>query len=258
MRILSWNVNGIRAADRKGLFTWFQNQHPDILCLQEIKSTIDQIPPHLRNTPGYYTYFNPAKRKGYSGVATYSKPKPHNIKKGFGIEKFDTEGRVLITDYSSFLLFNIYYPNGKKNDERLEYKLEFYDAFLTIADELRAQGNNIVVCGDFNTAHTEIDLANPKQNEKYSGFLPVERAWMDTFIDHGYIDTFRHFNKKPQQYSWWTYRSNARQRNIGWRIDYFFINKEFLPSLKNAFIMPEVMGSDHCPVGIDLNLDKVE
>jgi len=251
MKIISWNVNGIRAIDRKGLFDWFKKEKPDILCLQEIKAKPDQIPPHLKNTPGYNVFINSAERKGYSGVATYTKQKPMDTKKGFGIEKFDNEGRTLITEYSDFTLFNIYFPNGKKDDERLNYKLDFYDTFLAYADNLKAKGKNIVVCGDFNTAHKEIDLSRPKENEKRSGFLPVERAWIDTFIDHGYVDTFRHFNKEPEQYSWWDMKTRARDRNIGWRIDYFFVNKEFLPKIKNAFIMQNITGSDHCPVGIE-------
>ena len=252
MRLISWNVNGIRAADRKGLFDWFSKEKPDVLCLQEIKALSDQFPPHLKNTPGYYVFINPAERKGYSGVTTYTKQRPKSVKNGFGIEKFDNEGRTLITEFEEFTLFNIYYPNGKKNQERLDYKLDFYDTFLAYADNLKADGKNIVVCGDFNTAHKEIDLEHPKQNENISGFLPIERAWMDTFTDHGYVDTFRHFNKEPKQYSWWSMRTAARVRNVGWRLDYFFVNKEFLPKVKNAFILQEVMGSDHCPVGIEI------
>jgi exodeoxyribonuclease-3 len=213
-----------------------------------------QVPPHLRNPPKYYNFWNSAERKGYSGVVTYTKEKPKDVKKGFGIEKFDEEGRILITEYSSFVLFNIYFPNGKKNKERLDYKLDFYDTFLAYADNLKFQGKNIIVCGDFNTAHKEIDLARPKENEKISGFLPIERAWIDTFIDHSYVDTFRHFNKESDQYSWWDMKSKARERNVGWRIDYFFVNKEFMSNVKNAFIMQDVMGSDHCPVGIDIKV----
>ena len=254
MRLISWNVNGIRAADKKGFFNWFKKEKPDILCLQEIKALPEQFPPYLRNTPGYYVYINPGERKGYSGVATYSKIKPKNIKNGFGIEKFDREGRILIAEYPEFMLFNIYFPNGKKNQERLDYKLDFYDTFLAYADNQKAEGKNIVVCGDFNTAHKEIDLARPKENEKTSGFLPIERAWIDTFIDHGYIDTFRYFNKEPGQYTWWDIKTRARERNVGWRIDYFFVNKEFIRHVKKAFIMPEVTGSDHCPIGIELDI----
>jgi exodeoxyribonuclease-3 len=221
--------------------------------LQEIKAMPDQVPPHLQNIPGYITYWNPATRKGYSGVVTYTKEKPTEMIKGFGIEKFDSEGRILITKFSSFILFNIYFPNGKQNQERLEYKLDFYTNFLDYADNLKAKGNNIIVCGDFNTAHKEIDLARPKENANISGFLPIERAWIDTFIDHGYIDTFRYFNKTPDQYTWWDFKTRARERNVGWRIDYFFVNKELLPHLKKSYIQQEVFGSDHCPIGIEIS-----
>jgi len=250
MKILSWNVNGIRAAYKKGLFDWIKKESPDILCLQEIKALQEQVPYQLKNIPGYNIYWCSAERKGYSGVVTFTKEKPIDIKKGFGIDKFDIEGRTLITEYPSFMLFNIYFPNGKKNQERLEYKLDFYDTFLAYADNIKAKGKNIVVCGDFNTAHKEIDLARPKENEKVSGFLPIERAWIDTFIDHGYVDTFRHYNNEPDQYSWWDMKTRARDRNVGWRIDYFFVNKEFIPYIKKAFIHQDIMGSDHCPVGI--------
>ena len=252
MKILSWNVNGIRAAFKKGIFEWIKKESPDILCLQETKALPEQVPPQLKNMPGYNVYWNSAVRKGYSGVVTYTKAKPIDVKKGFGIDKFDLEGRTLITEFSSFMLFNIYFPNGKKNQERLEYKLDFYDTFLAFTDNIKAKGKNIVVCGDFNTAHKEIDLARPKENEKVSGFLPIERAWIDTFIDHGYVDTFRHFNNQPEQYSWWDMKTRARDRNVGWRIDYFFANKEFIPYVKKAFIQQDIMGSDHCPVGIEI------
>ena len=254
MKIISWNVNGIRALINKGLFDWIKAESPDILCLQETKAEPEQVPPHFRNMPGYNIFWNSADQKGYSGVVTFTKDTPVNTKKGFGIEKFDKEGRIIINEFPSFILFNIYFPNGKKNKERLDYKLDFYDTFLGYADNLKAEGKNIVVCGDFNTAHKEIDLARPKENEKISGFLPVERAWIDTFIDHGYIDTFRHFNKEPNQYSWWDIKTKARERNVGWRIDYFFVNKEFMPHVKKAFIMKDVTGSDHCPVGIELKI----
>jgi len=254
MKLLSWNVNGIRAADKKGLFNWFKKESPDILCLQEIKASPEQVPLHLRNTPGYHIFWNPAEHKGYSGVVTYTKTKPISVKTGFGIDKFDKEGRILITEYRLFTLFNIYFPNGKQGPERLDYKLKFYDTFLSYADNLKAKGKNIIVCGDFNTAHKEIDLARPKENEKISGFLPIERAWIDTFIDHGYVDTFRYFNKEPNQYTWWDMKTNARERNVGWRIDYFFVNKEFMPRVKKAFILQDVMGSDHCPVGIEIKI----
>lgn len=254
MRLLSWNVNGIRAADKKGLFEWIKKESPDILCLQEIKALPEQAPNHLKNLPGYNVYWNSAERKGYSGVVTFTKEKPIDFKKGFGIEKFDLEGRTLIIEFPLFVLFNIYFPNGKKNQERLDYKLDFYDTFLAYTDNLKAKGKNIVICGDFNTAHKEIDLTRPKENEKISGFLPIERAWIDTFIDHDYIDTFRHFNKGPGQYSWWDLKSRARERNVGWRIDYFFVNKKFMSHVKKAFILQNVMGSDHCPIGIEVKV----
>jgi len=254
MRLLSWNVNGIRAIYKKGFLDWIQKETIDILCLQEIKAQPDQIPPQLRNLPYYHVRINPGERKGYSGVATFMKTKPMHTKMGFDIARFDSEGRILISEFSDFTLFNIYFPNGKKNEERLQYKLDFYNAFLDVADTLREDGNNIVVCGDFNTAHKEIDLARPKSNEKRSGFLPIERAWIDTFIDHGYVDTFRMFHDEADQYSWWDMKTRARERNIGWRIDYFFVNKEFTLNIKDAFILPDVMGSDHCPVGLDIDL----
>ncbi len=254
MRLLSWNVNGLRAVIRKGFFEWFKKESPDVLCLQEIKARPEQIPSHVRHMPQYHVYWNAAERKGYSGVGAFSKSAPKSVSKGFGIPRFDSEGRILITEFEDFVLFNIYYPNGKKNDERLQYKLDFYDTFLGFVDNLKAMGKNIVVCGDFNTAHTEIDLARPKQNEERSGFLPVERAWIDRFIDHGFVDTFRYFHKDAVEYSWWDLKTRARERNVGWRIDYFFVNKEFLPKVTDAFILQEVMGSDHCPVGIDVQI----
>ncbi len=257
MKIISWNINGIRAGYKKGLYEWLIKEKPDILCLQEIKALPDQIPISLKNNPEYFVFVNSATKKGYSGVATFTKQKPLNVINNIGMDKFDNEGRMIITEFSSFVLFNIYFPNGKKNLERLNYKLDFYDNFLSYVDNIKSKGKNIVVCGDFNTAHKEIDLARPKQNEKFSGFLPIERAWIDDFIDHGYLDTFRYFNKKPNQYTWWDQKTRSRERNVGWRIDYFFINSEILPNLSNAFILSEVIGSDHCPIGIILN-DKKE
>jgi exodeoxyribonuclease-3 len=253
MKIISWNVNGIRAAYKKGIYDWINKENPDILCLQEIKAMQNQIPDELRDIPGYYLYINSAIKKGYSGVATFTKKKPNEITTKFDIEKFDSEGRIMITEFPSYTLFNIYFPNGKKNEERLKYKLDFYDTFLSYSDNLKKNGRNIIVCGDFNTAHKEIDLARPKQNEKNSGFLPIERQWIDKFIRHGYVDTFRQFNNNPNHYSWWDQKTRSRERNIGWRIDYFFINFELLPKLSNAFILSDIMGSDHCPIGIIIN-----
>jgi len=255
LKIVSWNVNGIRAVHRKGFLDWFSEYKPDILCIQEIKAKRKQFPKIIENIDDYHLYISEAKRKGYSGVATYSLIKPKNVQKGFDIPKFDVEGRTLITDYDDFVLFNIYFPNGKMSGERLRYKLDFYDAFLDYADYLKDEGRNIVICGDVNTAHKEIDLARPKENEKISGFLPVEREWIDRFLSHGYVDTFRSFNKKPEQYTWWSYRTRARERNVGWRLDYFFVNKEFIKNIKSSYILSDVMGSDHCPIGLDIIIE---
>ncbi len=252
MRLLSWNVNGIRAMVRKGFLDWLGEESPDVLCLQETKAWPEQVPDDVRRPKDYHAYWHKAEKKGYSGVLTYTKEEPVSTNTGLGIGEFDAEGRTVITEYADFILFNIYFPNGKRNPERLEYKLRFYDHFLGVAETLREQGKGIVVCGDLNTAHKPIDLARPKENEKESGFLPVERAWMDKLVDHGYIDTFRYFNKEPDNYTWWDYYTRARERNVGWRIDYFFISEELLPRLRKAFILSEVMGSDHCPLGIEL------
>jgi exodeoxyribonuclease-3 len=252
MKLISWNINGIRAAYKKGLYKWLNEEKPDILCIQEIKAMPDQIPEKLKNLSDYLLFVNSSEKKGYSGVATFTKKKPTKVIKKFDIKKFDIEGRIIITEFSNFTLFNIYFPNGKKNQERLEYKLDFYDAFLSYADNYKNNGKNIIVCGDFNTAHKEIDLARPKQNEKYSGFLPIERSWIDVFIEHGYVDTFRYFNKKPNQYTWWDQKTRSRERNVGWRIDYFFVNLEFLPQISKAFILSDIMGSDHCPIGLKI------
>jgi len=255
LKILSWNVNGFRACLKNGFMDWFLEYQPDILGLQETKALPEQIQkdyPAFMEIKNYHTIWNPAQRPGYSGTILLTKKEPVEVKKGFGIEEFDNEGRIIIAKYEGFTLMNIYYPNGQMNEERLNYKLRFYDAFLDYADNLKNKGENLIIMGDFNTAHKEIDLKNPKENENYSGFLPVERAWIDKFISHGYVDTFREFHPEPEQYSWWTYRFKARERNIGWRIDYFFVNKEFMSRVKDSFILKEVMGSDHCPVGIYL------
>jgi exodeoxyribonuclease III len=255
INILCWNVNGIRAVGGKGFLEWLYRERPDILCLQETKAQPDQLSKDLLEPKDYYTYWNYPARKGYSGVASLTREKPIRVQNGFGIPEFDMEGRVLITEYPAFILMNIYFPNGKKDEQRLKYKMDFYEAFLKFVDPLRAQGKGIIICGDFNTAHREIDLARPKENEKVSGFLPMERAWMDKFVAHGYVDTFREFNKEPGQYTWWDLKSRARERNVGWRIDYFFVTRNLLPSVSKAFIMPEVAGSDHCPVGITLRIE---
>jgi len=255
LHLLSWNVNGIRSVHRKDCFLpLLRDDAPDILCVQETKAQEEQLPRELREVPGYHVYFSSAEKKGYSGVALYTKEKPIKVSHGLGVERFDREGRTLVAEYQNFILFNIYYPNGKASPERLAYKMEFYDVFLDHIDSLKEQGKKLVICGDVNTAHTEIDLARPKANEKISGFLPEERAWIDKLLSHGYLDTFRMFVTGGGNYSWWSMRSGARQRNVGWRLDYFFVNEEFKNAVNNAFILTEVMGSDHCPVGLELEL----
>jgi exodeoxyribonuclease-3 len=252
LKIYSWNVNGIRAAARKGFNDWLGESSPDILCLQETKAHREQLDNDLAKPDGYTSYWNSAEKKGYSGVVTYSKAEPLSVKFGLGLEEFDGEGRVIETEYDDFVLFNIYFPNGKRDLSRVEYKLAFSDAVLDRCETLKAQGKNLIICGDYNTAHKEIDLRYPKANQKTTGFLPEERAWIDKFIAHGYVDTLRQFNQEPGQYTWWTYRLDARNRNIGWRIDYFFVNESFMPRVKDAFIVPEILGSDHCPLGIEV------
>ena len=254
IKIVSWNVNGIRAAHRKGILDWFEEERPDILCIQETKANEDQFPPDLRAIDGYYKFYSSAEKKGYSGVAMYTALEPTAVEPGFGIERFDSEGRTLQADMGDFVLFDVYFPNGKSSAERLEYKMDFYEAFLDHIETLRSQGRNIIVCGDVNTAHKAIDLARPKENAKISGFLPIEREWIDKLVERGYVDSFRMFNQEPGQYSWWTQRANSRARNVGWRLDYFFVNEEFRENVKSTGIHQEVMGSDHCPVSLEVEI----
>ncbi|MEW5925400.1 MAG: exodeoxyribonuclease III [Candidatus Zixiibacteriota bacterium] len=254
IRLVSWNVNGIRAVYRKDGFDWFFDEKPHILCLQETKATREQYPSDLANLDGYHLYSSSAEKKGYSGVAVFSQLKPREVQYGLGIERFDSEGRTLICDYDKFLLYNIYFPNGKASKERLAYKMDFYEAFLEHAETMKRAGRNIIICGDVNTAHKAIDLAHPKENEKTSGFLPEERAWIDKLTEYGYLDTLRMFNDQPGLYTWWDVKSRARERNVGWRIDYFFISDSLKKRIKEAHIFSEIAGSDHCPVAIDIQV----
>ena len=251
-KIYSWNINGLRAVTKKGFFKWFLKEEPDVLCLQETKLQKEQLTDEMLNVNGYYSHFSFAKRKGYSGVATYSKEKPITVKHGIGIEKFDSEGRILISEFKNYTLLNIYFPNGQMNDERLKYKLDFYDAMLSFCDELVKSGKKLVISGDYNTAHKPIDLKNDKANEKRSGFLPIEREWIDKLISHGYVDSFRHFYPNKIKYSWWSYRFNARANNAGWRIDYHFISQNLLDRVVDAMILDEIPNSDHCPIVIEI------
>lgn len=251
-RIISWNVNGVRAIYKKGFLDWLKKESPDIICLQETKAQTDQLPDPLKTIDGYHVFYCSAKRKGYSGVAVFTKREPSRVVQGFGMEAFDEEGRTLNVEYDSFSLLNVYFPNGKASTERLQYKMDFYDAFLKHVDGMKKQGKKIIICGDVNTAHKEIDLARPKENENASGFLPMERAWIDELISHGFVDTFRLFHSEASHYSWWDYKTRARERNVGWRIDYFFISENLKDNIRSAFISSDVMGSDHCPIGIEL------
>ncbi|NFD85956.1 exodeoxyribonuclease III [Clostridium botulinum] len=252
MRIYSWNVNGLRAVAKKNFIEWIGEESPDILCIQETKLQENQLEDNIKNIDGYYSYFSFAVKKGYSGVATYTKVKPISVKHSIGIEKFDSEGRILITEFKDFTLLNIYFPNGQRDEERLQYKLDFYEALFNYCDELVKKGKKLVICGDYNTAHNEIDLKNPKANEKTSGFLRIERDWLDKIIERGYTDTFRNMNPDKIKYSWWSYRFKARERNAGWRIDYHFVSNNLLDRVENTEILNEVYGSDHCPVMLEL------
>ncbi len=253
--IVSWNVNGLRAVHRKGNIQEMFNMKPDILCIQETKCLPEQLPEelaHLKN--GYHAYFHfPTLKKGYSGVAIYSKEEPIKVSRDIGIEAMDQEGRLIMAEYKDFLLINCYFPNGGGAPERLRYKLDFYDHFLTLLNKLHKKHKNILICGDFNVAHTPIDLARPKENETHVGFLPIERAWMDKLISHKWIDVFRHFYpEKIGAYTYWDLKTFARERNVGWRIDYFFSSLEMVKQINSVEILDNVFGSDHCPVKISL------
>ncbi|MDD5624470.1 MAG: exodeoxyribonuclease III [Candidatus Cloacimonetes bacterium] len=254
LNLWSWNVNGLRAAINKGFIETILREQPDWLGLQETKLQEHQIPSELEILSNYYMYWSHSQRKGYSGVAVFTKKEPQEILYGFGIPEFDSEGRIIRCFYDNFIIYNIYFPNGQMSEERLNYKLNFYDKCLEVMEEDRKKSPMVIVTGDFNTAHKEIDLANPKENEKTSGFLPIERAWLDKIVAMGWIDTFRMFHPEPQRYSWWSYRTNARPRNVGWRIDYFFVNEEAKDRIIDADIRDDIMGSDHCPVTLRISV----
>jgi len=254
IEIISWNVNGVRAVATKEALKWIDERQTDILCLQEIKALPEQIPDNLFDKEYEELTVNSAEKKGYSGTATFSMLKSDYTSTDNHIDTMN-EGRIVETHYDDIVLFNIYFPNGQKNQERLDYKMKFYDDLLDHCEKLKEEGKSIIICGDVNTAHKEIDLKNPKANSKTSGFLPIEREWMDRLVDHGYIDTFRYVNgDEIDRYSWWSYRSGARVKNVGWRIDYFFISEDLAENLEEAFILDYITGSDHCPVGIRLTL----
>ncbi|MFA6430721.1 MAG: exodeoxyribonuclease III [Candidatus Paceibacterota bacterium] len=253
MKIISWNVNGLRAFHKKGAFDSIFELDPDIFCLQETKAHPEQLPEEVRSPAGYHAFFDHSKvKKGYSGVAIFSKEKPEKIEYGIGISKFDDEGRTLVAYFNDFVLLNIYFPNGGGGEDRLQYKLEYYNEFLKFIENLKKQGKSVVFCGDVNTAHNEIDLARPKENESHTGFLRIERDWMDKLISLDWIDTFRFLNPNKIQYSWWDMKTFARDRNVGWRLDYFFVSQDLKNKIKKAEILDNMFGSDHCPVLLEL------
>ncbi|MBP5186522.1 MAG: exodeoxyribonuclease III [Clostridiales bacterium] len=253
MRLISWNVNGIRAVAKKGFLDTVKALDPDVLCIQETKASVDQLDDSLLNIPGYKSYFSSAERKGYSGTCVYTKREPVSVSYGLGTDEFDHEGRTIELDFGDFILYNIYFPNGGRGPEIVEFKLRFYDCFLAKVKKQMDEGRMVLVCGDVNTAHKEIDLSNPKANSKISGFLPEERVYMDHFAETGLVDTFRMlYPDKTEKYTWWSYKTFARDRNVGWRIDYFFVDEAHKDRIAESEMMSDIMGSDHCPIYIDL------
>ena len=253
MRIISYNVNGIRAAITKGFLNWIQQANPDVICLQEIKATPDQIPLIDVELSGFpYHYWFPAQKKGYSGVAILCKTKPNNVVFGTGIDHMDFEGRNLRVDFDDFSVMSLYLPSGT-NSDRLDHKFKYMDDFQHYVDELIKEIPNIIICGDYNICHEAIDIHDPIRNKTVSGFLPEERAWLDKFMKRGFIDTFRVFNKEPNNYSWWSYRANARANNKGWRIDYCLASDPLKDRVSRAVILPEAKHSDHCPVLVEID-----
>ena len=251
MLILSYNVNGIRAAIKKGFVEWLQAANPDVLCIQETKAQPEQIDETLFTDLGYKCYWFSAQKKGYSGVGILTKIEPKNVVYGTGIESMDFEGRNLRLDFEDFSVMSMYLPSGT-NDARLDFKLNYMDAFLEYTQELRKEHPNLIICGDYNICHEEMDIHNPKQNKNTSGFLPVERQWLSRFIESGFVDSFRYFVKEPHHYSWWSYRANARNNNKGWRIDYNMVTEPLRERMTRAFILPEAKHSDHCPIGVEI------
>ena len=252
VKITTWNVNGFRAILRKEALSWIPDVGSDILCFQETKLQLDQITEEQASLEGYSSVWHSAERKGYSGVVTFSKPEPVDTEKGIGIKEFDVEGRVIRSQYEDYFLYNIYFPNGGQENKRVPYKLSFYEKLLEICDRLHQDGKNIIITGDFNTAHNEIDLKNPKSNEKNTGFLPEEREWIDLYLKHGFVDAFRELHPEREEYTWWTYRFNARKNNAGWRLDYFLVSEKYMKFVEDVIIHSNIMGSDHCPVSLIL------
>ncbi|MEE3324628.1 MAG: exodeoxyribonuclease III [Methanosphaera sp.] len=254
IKLVSWNVNGIRAISKKEEFwSWFENTDADIINFQEVRAEMGKIPKKLLNIEGFDTHFNEAEKKGYSGVGTYTKIEPTDVTTGLGIDELDNEGRVLQIEYPDFTLFNIYFPNSGMEAKRLDYKVDFCDALLDIVVDLKNNGKNVVITGDYNIAHHPIDVYNPANCEGKSGYLPEERDWLDRLEEAGFIDTFRLFDEGENNFTWWSYRTKARERNAGWRLDYFYVNEEMKDKVKSATILNQVYGSDHCPVTLELD-----
>jgi exodeoxyribonuclease-3 len=252
VKLVSWNVNGLRAAWKKGFLEFVAAERPDVLCVQETKVQEEQVTDEMRAPGGYRSFWGFAERKGYSGVATYTRSEPLAVFTKCGAAVLDCEGRLVHTEFPDFHLFNVYFPNSGMGPERLAHKLAFYDEFLEMAERLRRQGKGVIVCGDVNTAHTELDLARPKENEKKPGFMAVERDWVSALVARGYHDTFRLFVEEAGHYTWWDLKTGARARNIGWRIDYFFVSDDLRDRVRAARILPDVLGSDHCPITLEL------
>lgn len=252
MRIITYNVNGIRAAINKGFLDWLKSAAPDVLCLQEVKATPDQIDLPALEALGYKHYWHPAQKKGYSGVAILTKLEPREVSYGCGISRYDEEGRVIRADFGDLSVMSVYHPSGSSGELRQDFKMKWLSDFQDYVHQLKQSYPNLVLCGDFNICHRPIDIHNPKSNANTSGFLPEEREWMEQFINTGFIDTFRHFNQEPHHYSWWSYRAGARGKNLGWRIDYNMAAQCLEPRLKRAVILPDAVHSDHCPVLLEL------
>jgi len=253
MKIITWNVNGLRAFLKKGVHDWIAQQGTDVLCFQEIKAKPEQLEAKfIERFESLFSHltWNPADRPGYSGVATLARTQPEDTQTGLGIGEFDNEGRVIMSTFPGFILFNLYVPNGGRDHARVPYKLDFYAALLDLCDTLHKQGKCLILCGDINTAHKEIDLRNPKENANTTGFLPEERVWIDHYLEHGFVDIYRYLYPERVQYTWWTYRFNARARNIGWRLDYYLISESLISRVQDVIIHDDILGSDHCPVSL--------
>jgi exodeoxyribonuclease III len=253
MKIITYNLNGIRAAMSKGLIDWISQVSPDVLCVQEIKANPDQVGVFEFEELGYHHYWYPAQKKGYSGVAIFTKQKPKHIEYGCGIKEYDDEGRILRIDFEEFSVMSVYHPSGSSGDLRQAFKMEWLEAFLNYINQLKATYPNLVICGDFNICHKAIDIHNPKSNANTSGFLPEEREWMEQFINSGFVDSFRYFNQEPHQYSWWSYRAGSRAKNLGWRIDYNFVTENLKNRISRSVILPSAIHSDHCPVLLEMS-----